>query len=69
MKTSLDLTISCRYSRKLTPSETAEARHILESVARHLADGGMLTGESPTLELDSWRVRVRRTPRRAKGHA
>jgi len=69
MKTSLDLTISCRYSRKLTPIETAQARHILQSVARHLADGGMLTGESPALELDSWKVRVRPTPRRAKGQA
>ena len=66
MKTALDLTITCRYSRKLPAAQEEEARHLLESVAQQLAGGGMLTGESPNLELDFWEVKVRRTPRREK---
>ena len=62
MKTSLDLVIRCRYSRKLTAHERVEAARILVAGADHLASRGLLTGVDITgsglLELENWRVIV-----------
>ena len=66
MNTSLDLVITCRYSRQLKAADLEEARRILRQAAEHLAGEGLLTGESitNTLELNGWDARVKRNPKR-----
>jgi hypothetical protein len=68
MNTSLDLVITCRYSRQLKAADLEEAKRILRQAAEHLAGEGLLTGESitgtGTLELNGWDARVKRTPKR-----
>jgi hypothetical protein len=62
MNTALDLSIRCKYTRKLSAEELSEAKRILQAAAQFLADRGMLTGESVTgsdvLELDSCSFKV-----------
>jgi hypothetical protein len=68
MNTSLDLVITCRYTRKLHAADLEKAQHILRQAAEHLAGEGLLTGEALTgtnlLELHGWDAKVKRSPRR-----
>ena len=68
MNTSLDLVITCRYTRKLNAADLKEAKRILRQAAEHLAGEGLLTGEALTgtnlLELNGWDAKVKRSPRR-----
>jgi hypothetical protein len=68
MNTVLDLTIRCRYSRKLTRSEETLAREKLKMCAEYLAGAGLLTGEEPELELASWKQSVKQAPARRRPH-
>jgi hypothetical protein len=68
MNTVLDLTIRCRYNRKLTRAEEALARQKLTLAAEHLADAGLLTGEEAELELASWKQSVKRASTRRHPH-
>ena len=72
MNTSLDLVITCRYSRKLNAADLEEANRILRQAAEHLAGEGLLTGEALTgtnlLELNGWDSKVKHSPRRKQPH-
>ena len=72
MNTSLDLVITCRYSRKLNAADLEEANRILRQAAEHLAGEGLLTGEALTgtnlLELNGWDAKVKHSPRRKQPH-
>lgn len=72
MNTSLDLVITCRYTRKLNAADLEEANRILRQAAEHLAGEGLLTGEALTgtnlLELNGWDAKVKRSPRRKQPH-
>ena len=72
MNTSLDLVITCRYTRKLNAADLKEAKRILRQAAEHLAGEGLLTGESLTgtnlLGLNGWDAKVKHSPRRKQPH-
>ena len=56
MKTKLQLTITAAYSKRLAPTEKAEAKRQLADAANHLAGEGLLTGDGP--DLAYWRSDV-----------
>jgi hypothetical protein len=56
MKTKLQLTITAAFSKRLSPTEKAEAKRQLAAAANHLAGEGLLTGDGP--DLAYWRSDV-----------
>jgi hypothetical protein len=52
-KTKLQLTITAVFSKRLAPTEKAEAKGQLADAANHLAGEGLLTGDGP--DLAYWR--------------